>query len=270
MPEPKITASETAPPGEDLRALAKSIFNLFPNWDIRLHGEVDSTNAEGRRLAEKMGGEAWKRLILTEYQAIGRGRQGRTWEAAPGTSLLATLCFPQAQFKARQSLLPLAAACWLMEGFDRFALKDVRVKWPNDILVAGRKVSGILCESTRHAFLIGIGVNITQGSDELPVREAHLPQPTSVRQEMGKGYAGWFASSLTLLGSLLENVEHQRGEEWILQDYRQRCISLGESVAFKDYERGSLVGTAQDFDESGALIVHVEGVGTRRVTTPIE
>jgi len=272
VPEPKLIISQTSPPGEGLRLLGNSLFNLFPNWEVVLMGEVDSTNAEARRLAEEhIGGEAWKRVILAEFQSEGRGRMGRTWIAPKGSSLMATASFPQTFFKPRQSLIPLAAACWLIEGFERLGMEDVRVKWPNDILVRGRKICGILCETTRHGVLIGFGVNVTQEEGDLPTREANLPQATSLAMELPEDrFHGWYASALTLMGSILENLENQRAGEWILQEYQQRCVSLGESVAFKDYERGSLVGTAEGFDDSGALIVDVAGIGQRRVTTPIE
>ncbi|MDK2973285.1 MAG: BirA family transcriptional regulator [Candidatus Sumerlaeota bacterium] len=264
MPEPKLTFHEESSPGEDLRHVARSLHNLFPTWDLRVFGAIDSTNAEARRIALTLGGDAWHRIVLADHQTEGRGRQGKTWMAEPETSLLVTMMAPVGVLRYHRTLMPLALGCWLMEGLESLGLDDVQVKWPNDVLVRGQKISGILCEMCGAALVMGIGVNLTQSREALPERDVREPQATSVAAETGEEFPGRLAASLTLLNALLASLEHPPEKDWILQRFRQSCATFGTAVSYKNTRGGVVTGIAEDIDETGALIV-VDKDGVRQV-----
>jgi BirA family transcriptional regulator, biotin operon repressor / biotin---[acetyl-CoA-carboxylase] ligase len=121
---------------------------------------TDSTNARARALAER--GAPHGTLVTADEQIAGRGRQGRAWVAAPGRALLCSLVVRE---PAR--LLPLAAGVAVAE----LAGADALLKWPNDVLVEGRKVAGILVEARPQErwAVLGIGVNVAVGPEDLPV-----------------------------------------------------------------------------------------------------
>jgi BirA family transcriptional regulator, biotin operon repressor / biotin---[acetyl-CoA-carboxylase] ligase len=146
-------------------------------------------------------------VVATDHQTEGRGRLGRTWEDVPGRSLLFSLLLRPSVPMALWPELSLVAG----EAVAR-ALRDIGVdaslRHPNDVVVAGRKVVGVLPEASPGRVVLGVGVNVNQTPDELPVET--VKPPTSVRLELGReverapllalvlaelenGYAAWCA-----------------------------------------------------------------------------
>jgi len=135
----------------------------------RLHLRVTtSTNDRARALAHD--GAPHGTLVTAGEQRAGRGRQGRTWSAPAGRALLLSLVL-----RDPPALLPLAAALAVAQ----VAGADARIKWPNDVLVDGRKVAGILAEGRPHEgwAVLGIGINVALRIDELPA-ELHASAGT--------------------------------------------------------------------------------------------
>ena len=126
----------------------------------RLHlREIGSTNARARELAT--AGAPHGTLVTTSLQTAGRGRQGRSWTAPAGQALLLSLVI-----RDPPALLPLRAGLAVAD----VAGPDARIKWPNDVLVGGRKVAGILAEGRPQAgwAVLGMGVNVAVRLDDLP------------------------------------------------------------------------------------------------------
>ena len=103
-------------------------------------------------------------MLVTDYQSAGRGRLGRTWTAPPGTSIaMSVLVRPDDVDPQRWTWLPLLTGLAVADGLERVAGLDVRLKWPNDVLVGDRKVCGILAErvetSDGPACVVGMGIN---------------------------------------------------------------------------------------------------------------
>jgi BirA family biotin operon repressor/biotin-[acetyl-CoA-carboxylase] ligase len=143
-------------------------------------------------------------VAVTEHQTAGRGREGRRWEDVPGRSLLLSLLLrPPAGSPVQQLSLVagLAVAEAIEESRDLAALK-----WPNDVLLGGRKVAGVLLESSGGAVSCGIGVNVGQAEDELPP-ETRLP-PGSLLTTTGH-----VPDRAALLADVLETFEH-RYDAW--------------------------------------------------------
>lgn len=130
---------------------------------VRLLEETDSTNAEARRLAE--AGESGPLWIVARRQTAGRGRRGRDWVSDTG-NLAATLLTTMRKSPAEAAQLTFVAALAVADLVDSYAPPSlVSIKWPNDVLLAGQKVSGVLIESGAHAngtlwLAVGIGVNL--------------------------------------------------------------------------------------------------------------
>jgi BirA family transcriptional regulator, biotin operon repressor / biotin---[acetyl-CoA-carboxylase] ligase len=123
-------------------------------------------------------------VAVADEQTEGRGRLGRSWHAPAGTALLfSTLLIPAVE-PARLPELSLVAGGAVAEAIADISGLEPEIKFPNDVLIAGRKVAGILAESSEGRVVVGIGVNANQDDTELPA-DAQT-EPTSLRLELGR------------------------------------------------------------------------------------
>jgi BirA family biotin operon repressor/biotin-[acetyl-CoA-carboxylase] ligase len=166
-------------------------------------------------------------VAVTEHQVSGRGREGRRWEDTPGRSLLLSLLLrPPAGAQVQQ--LSLVAGLAVAETVE--PARDVAsLKWPNDVLVGGRKVAGILLESSREEVVCGIGVNVLQTEAELPA-EARAPAASLLTA------TGHETDRAELLVTLLDTLEH-RYDIWrrsglapLLDELESRNVLRGKRV----------------------------------------
>jgi BirA family biotin operon repressor/biotin-[acetyl-CoA-carboxylase] ligase len=146
-------------------------------------------------------------VAATDHQTEGRGRLGRRWEEVPGTSLLCSLVLRPAVRPDRLPELTVLAAEACAEAISDVTGLRPELKLPNDVLLAGRKVAGILGEAQEGRVVLGIGVNANQEAGELPA-DVRLPA-TSLRVESGTPI-----DRAELLASLLERVEARYGR-WL-------------------------------------------------------
>jgi BirA family biotin operon repressor/biotin-[acetyl-CoA-carboxylase] ligase len=134
---------------------------------------LPSTQAWCRVLARRGAGEGL--VVVADHQTEGRGQRGRRWVAPPGKALLVSCLFRPETPAARWGELPLLAGVAVAEALEAAAGLAVRLRWPNDVLVAGRKVAGILAEGVpgedAHVVL-GIGVNVSQVAGDWPTELA--------------------------------------------------------------------------------------------------
>src|SRR2546430_17167499 len=136
--------------------------------DVVLREETAATNAAAMAAARDGAPEGL--VVVAERQTAGRGRLGRQWESPPRAGLaVSVLLRPPRGY----GWLPLLAGVALIETVRRLAELDAVLKWPNDLLIDGRKCAGILAETVPDGVVVGIGLNVTLRSDELPT-----PQPT--------------------------------------------------------------------------------------------
>jgi len=154
---------------------------LRGNWRIYHHASIDSTNLEALRLATR---EAlpWT-AVLADTQTAGRGRLGRSWVDVPGRCLLLTALVyaPHGSEGLLGPAMALAAAHTLQD----LGARDIAVKWPNDVLLGGRKVAGILSEGpTSNLYAVGIGLNANASADDLP--EDLQERATFLSMEVGR------------------------------------------------------------------------------------
>jgi BirA family biotin operon repressor/biotin-[acetyl-CoA-carboxylase] ligase len=189
------------------------------------HREIDSTNRRARELAT--AGAPHGTLVTAGVQSAGRGRQGRRWDAREGDALLCSLIV-----RELDELLSLRAGLAVAD----VAGEAARVKWPNDVLVDGAKVAGVLVEGRPHEgwAVIGIGVNVSAAPEGLGA--------TSLGRDDVEG----------VLAELLAALETRLGEDAsaTLDALRARDALLGVGVTWDGGE-----GVAQGIDATGGLLV---------------
>jgi BirA family transcriptional regulator, biotin operon repressor / biotin---[acetyl-CoA-carboxylase] ligase len=225
---------------------------------------VDSTNDEARRRSD--AGERGPIWIAARRQLAGRGRERRPWTTEPG-NLAATLLTPFRGTPAEAARLGFPASLAVADLFDRLAPgAHVALKWPNDVLLAGRKACGILLENFGSGpdgalrIAIGIGINLASHpqSDEM-----RWPA-TSVAAETGA--VPEFADALAALARGMDRwlgVLHGQGFEAVRTAWLGRADRLGQVIDAR-LPRGTLTGRFSAIDQDGALVLET-AEGTRRI-----
>jgi BirA family biotin operon repressor/biotin-[acetyl-CoA-carboxylase] ligase len=210
----------------------------------RLHlRRTDSTNTRARELAAR--GAPHGTLVTAAEQTAGRGRQGRTWSAPPGRSLLCSVVI-----REPPRLLPLAAGVAVAE-LAAANGAEARVKWPNDVLVEGRKVAGILVEGRPQErwAVVGVGLNVA-------VREADFP-PELRGQAASLGLEpAAIEPTLTALLTELDRWVKAPADE-VLEAVRRRDALQGREIRWADEK-----GRADGIDGDGRLLIRT-GDGRR-------
>jgi BirA family transcriptional regulator, biotin operon repressor / biotin---[acetyl-CoA-carboxylase] ligase len=211
----------------------------------RLHlRRTDSTNERARELAS--AGAPHGTLVTAAEQTAGRGRQGRTWTAPPGRALLLSLVLRVAQ----PALVPLAAGVATAETVG----DDARIKWPNDVLVEGRKVAGILVEGRPQEgwAVLGIGLNVAIRPDDFP---------PELRESAGT-LGGEPTDLDPTLARLLEALERWlvADQDTVIAAWRARDALEGRRIEWADG-----AGKAVGIDDAGRLLV-----GTSSGTVALE
>lgn len=191
-------------------------------------------------------------LVLAEEQTTGRGRRGRQWVSAYGKNLLMTLILKPDLPEKHLSLIPLLVGLAIAEACESLITRSARIKWPNDVLIEGRKVAGILVEQSRQndvpLILLGIGLNVNQ----MDFDETEAPNPTSLALEFGSP-----VPRSQVLNALLHSLEQrlavlERNVSTVVDDINQRLAFRGERVArIADEER--VEGIVRDVSNDGSL-----------------
>lgn len=146
-------------------------------------------------------------VATTDEQTAGRGRLGREWVAPPGSSVLASIALRPAVPTEKLAELSLVAGRAVALALAEFAQVAPEVKWPNDVLIGGRKVAGILAEAREGRVVLGIGVNVLQTEDELPTRAQH--PATSLLLATGR-----HVPRAELLAAVLDHLEREH-DAWV-------------------------------------------------------
>jgi BirA family biotin operon repressor/biotin-[acetyl-CoA-carboxylase] ligase len=193
-------------------------------------------------------------VVVADEQTAGRGRAGRSWHAPPGTSLLCSILLRPLLRPERLTTLPLVSGVAVAEAIEALSGASCQVKWPNDVLIGGRKVAGVLVTSKAGSrgieqAIVGIGVNVTTPPELLPegATSIQAAKGTSPNREL-------------LLGRLLLDFE-RRYRAFLsaegrlpLTDWLARAAYLGERVVVQ--ADGSIIeGTMLGVDADGSLLL---------------
>lgn len=244
-------ASPEHPP-LDLGRLQQALGHRLPDTSVEVVPEAPSTNLVVVERARAGAGAGL--VVVAEHQTAGRGRLDRTWETPPRSALTFSLLLrPQAPARS-WPWLPLLVGHAVAKALKADGY-DAGVKWPNDVLIGDKKVAGILVERvetpTGPAAVLGLGLNVSQTREELPVTTA-----TSVLLATGSA-----PDRTLLLESLLDHLREQYaawsagGGAAVRPAYVTACVTVGQEVRVALPGGGELTGRATDVDAGGRLVV---------------
>ena len=223
--------------------------------------EIGSTNAEliGRARDPEDGGVPEGTVLVAEHQVTGRGRLDRVWTSPPRAGLTVSFLLRPDVPAARKGWLPLLTGVALAESVAEVSGVLPSLKWPNDLLAAdGRKLAGILAESSGSAVVVGTGLNVSTTAAELPDTGTSLSTITARTVDRG-----------TVLLAFLRAVE-RRYRRWadvlgdpvssgLAQDYLAWSSTVGSTVAVALPDGSTLEGVAEAVDWDGRLVVATPG-----------
>jgi BirA family biotin operon repressor/biotin-[acetyl-CoA-carboxylase] ligase len=191
-------------------------------------------------------------VVVADHQTAGRGRLDRTWEAPPGSSLLLTALLRPSLAAPRIHLVTMAVALAAADACAEVAGFSPELKWPNDLVVGGRKLAGVLAEASFDGtelqwVVVGIGVNVNWPDD--------LPAELDGIAVAANHVAGRRVDRERLLVELLTRLETRYSSlDSVTGDYRARCATIGRDVRV-DLPGETFEGRAVDVDEDGHLVV---------------
>ncbi len=222
---------------------------------LHWYEEIGSTSDRAKELAED--GAEHGEVVVAEAQTAGRGRRGRLWVSPPRRNLYFSVVLRPELPPARAPELTLVASLAICDAL-RQAGVGAGIKWPNDVLVSGRKIAGVLTELAAepdrvHWVVIGVGVNVNARREDFP--EELRDEATSVLLERGQPAprALLAAACFTALEDWLDR-HAEEGFAPIRDAWRERSVTLGREVVVKEASR-ELRGVAEDIDATGALLV---------------
>jgi len=217
---------------------------------VEHHAVLDSTN---RHLLDAARAGAPDRLVVVaDHQTAGRGRLGRRWEAPPGSSLLVSVLLrdPPGAAPAPAMMPVMTAALALAHGVEATAGFAPALKWPNDLVVADRKLAGLLAERDGDAVVVGAGCNVNWA--ELPPELAETA--TACNLEAGRA-VDRDALLAAYLHALADGLDAPGA---VGRDYRARLATIGRRVRVERDPARDLVGEAVALDDDGALVVRAD------------
>jgi len=232
--------------------------------EIYCFRETHSTQAVARALANSGAGEGT--VVLAEGQTDGKGRMGRSWFSPPGKGIWVSIILRPPIASSQAGRFSLISSLAVTEAIGEVSGLPVLIKWPNDILVRGKKAGGILIEMTAEMDLvkfiilgIGINVNLDEFSEELKEKA------TSLRQEKGEEI-----SRLSLLREVLRRLDYyylslKKGEfKTIAKRWRKLSATLGRQIRVS-FQGEIIEGQATDIDADGALLLRLDSGFVKRL-----
>lgn len=229
-------------------------------WRIERVEETGSTNVDLAQRARDGADEG--AVIVARYQSAGRGRLARTWESAPGASVMASfLIRPDSVPADRWSWLPLLVGVAVVDALDQVAGLTAMLKWPNDVLIGDGKLAGILVERVDTpvgpAAVAGVGLNVHQQLGELPEGATSVAVEMHSSRQMDVDTEAVLGAICHQLGAWYPRWRATGGDPApaLWGAYRRRCATLGRRVRADLPGGGPVVGVAVDVDASGRLVI---------------
>jgi BirA family biotin operon repressor/biotin-[acetyl-CoA-carboxylase] ligase len=230
--------------------------------------ETDSTNSDAFDLATKGVDEGW--VVIAERQRSGKGRRGKIWSSPGGQNIYLSVVLRPDVSSKKASLLNILAAVSVAETLDEYIPKGVSIKWPNDIMVNGKKISGILLEmgsesAGKNFYILGIGIDINCSKRDLPGEVSEIA--TSLYIELG-----YIVSIQDVLFKLFYHMDNWYGKytslefDDIIDRFRAFCETTGKRIRIEVAGR-DISGTAVGIDGDGFLIVEDDDGGIHKAVS---
>lgn len=249
--------------GLTVEAIRQGLATTVVGRGLEVHAEIDSTNTRAVVLARE--GAPDGTVVVAEAQTAGRGRLGRRWYAPAGSALLLSILLRPNVAPLQAQRLTMIVSLAAVEAIGEVSGLPAEVKWPNDILLRGKKLGGMLTELSVRGdrldyVVVGLGLNVNLDLSALP--EVSTPA-TSLLAELGQP-----VSRVVLLRALLRRVDDYYARVrvgWSPHEaWRERLATLGQPVTVGTPEE-VIEGQAEDVDADGALLVRLPDGSLRRV-----
>ena len=218
---------------------------------------LEQTGSTNRDLLAKAEGLPEFYVLATDFQTAGKGRMERSWEASPGSSVMASVLLrPSFAESSGIGWLSLMTALAISQAIEKLG-QNPKIKWPNDVLIQDKKVSGILAEASADlsCVVIGFGINVNQTTAQLPVETA-----TSLLVETGDS-----TDRDHLLAAVIQNLKKLYSElgasggdakaSGLREAILQLSATVGQQVSVEFPDGKKVFGKAQDIDAAGRLVV---------------
>jgi BirA family biotin operon repressor/biotin-[acetyl-CoA-carboxylase] ligase len=238
---------------------------------LHWYEEVGSTNDVAKELADD--GALHGEVVIAERQSAGRGRRGRSWSSPPRKNLYLSVVLRPDLPPARAPEVTLLAAVAVCQAVRRAGVTSAAIKWPNDVLVSGRKLAGVLTEMAAEVervqwLVVGIGVNVNAAAGDFPEELRELATSLLIERGAPVPRALFAAALLTALEEWLDRHAAE-GFAPVRTAWREMSDTLGREVRVR-VGPADLVGLAEDVDETGALLVRTASGLERVVAGDVE
>lgn len=232
---------------------------------VSFYETINSTNLRAKLDADNGAPEG--ALVVADMQTAGRGRRGRTWSSPAGLNVYFTLILKPRYVPDKASMVTLVMALAVAEGIRETCGVEAGIKWPNDIVVNGKKICGILTEMSVekdfiHHVVIGVGINV--GLQEFAPELADTA--TSLQAECGRKVpkAALVANIMKAFEKYYESFREKTDLSDLVDSYNKMLVNRGKTVRVLD-PKGEYSGVAEGINELGELLVelpdgHVENV----------
>lgn len=220
---------------------------------LEVVAESPSTNAQLRASAD---GAPHLTVLLTDHQTAGRGRLDRTWVTPAGSALAISVLLRDLPAPAERGWIPLVAGLAMADAVAaQLPGHEVGVKWPNDVLVDGLKICGILAEATPDAVIVGSGVNTAMTAEQLPVATATSFAALGMTADTDRLVAEYLSG----LDAWITVLAAEQDPGRVRSAVAARCLTVGRQVRVELPAGGELVGVATGLDVDGRLMVEADG-----------
>ena len=217
-------------------------------WRVSVADLTTSTQVDLAELVKSNSAKTGD-VIATNFQSAGRGRLDRTFEAAPGSALLFSFFIKPNRARSDWGFISHLAAISMQEVISQDHPSQVRLKWPNDILIGDKKVAGLLAQATDDGVIIGIGVNVAMTADELPVDTATSLAITGSKKLDRNLILGEFLNRFKV------NFDKWDSGADFIDSYSAICATLGRQVQVEVSGRANRTGKALTINKIGALML---------------
>lgn len=250
----------------DILSQSEIASQLHTRWlgqNIRYFEEVDSTNTAAKRIAEESGSADWHgTVVVAEEQTAGKGRRGRFWSSPRGTGLFFSILLKPQIEPGNASMLTLVKGMATVKGIAQVTGLKPQIKWPNDVVLNGKKIVGILTEMSAQVdyvnhIVVGTGINVHQA--DFP--EEIAKTATSLKLELQEAGRNMQILRAELLGAVLfyfeqyyETYLQTQDLSALQEEYNSMLVNIGKGVRVLD-PLGEYEGTALGIDSRGELLV---------------
>jgi len=225
--------------------------------NIEYYNRLDSTNTEAWELVEENKNHGT--IVITENQTNGKGQKNKTWGMVPGKSLVFSLILTKNYPIDHSGIICLSVSLALIESLNKRGL-DAQLKWPNDLLIDGKKIGGILCETKIEKndiknMVIGVGVNVNESiaeHDESIQKNLTTMFEVSKHPHQRELIVAEFINSFELMLNKLSTEPNQIIEEWL-----DKCMHLNEKILFLQNEK-ILEGVFCGLDNNGFAKIEID------------